>query len=171
MLVNPTSFLVSFATAIGLAAAVDTTSTTKRALWANQANEKVADEPYAVLTKYGSPTPGRMLNIPGASIQVLATGRDEGLTALLAQKIYEALHEAPTAGEVRGRPKCGWVFPGWKIAGGALVADTDTAGDGNGLRGWEVREVLPLQEPGKIGRDERGWFKYVFNMQVVYQPA
>jgi hypothetical protein len=125
-------------------------------VFAHQADESAAHDPYAVFRCYGGPVPSGILRVPAVSVQCQATGKSPSAALRLANSLYEACYDAS------GNPRTHWVIDGKQIDGsGALIADTQN---------WEVRLINLNQPPGQIGRDDRGRTEAVFNFDIFYMP-
>lgn len=155
-------YLLSLTAAVAAIAelALDPPVDGRRDLFAHQAHEPTAREPWSVIRIYGAPVDGSLSPRHQVSVQVASTGSVASVTLRRAWQIYAALHDDA------GLPRCHWVIPGRrKSAAGGVEADPD--GD------WEVRVTRPLQGPGITGRDASGRWTATFNFDQAFfrRPA
>jgi hypothetical protein len=127
-------------------------------LWAMQADESRATDPYTVLRVYGGPEPEGLLRVPAVSVQAMTVATDASAAIDAANGLYEALYDD------QNTPRHEWVIAGKQVdeESGEVVDDEET--------NWEIRLLIPGPAPGTIGRDDRGRTQAVFNFDVRFQP-
>lgn len=139
------------AAAAGLAAPLKATSDGPSDLWAWQAAEGFAGEPYSVLAVYGGP--GSPYPKPTLAVQCKTYGKSNAAAFARAQALFEALHDDDGAGRltpIRMRQ-----IAGYRAA--------DDQADGH----WLLVNVDAVQRPGLAGRDDqRNRVEVAFNFEA-----
>ncbi len=152
MPVNVTNFLHSLAKAIAVACSIPFPGTIdaahKAAIWAGEAIESLATDPFTTLVDYGGSAP-EFNQATEIAVQVATMGTVRDAVRDRAWAVYQALRASD------GRP--------WRSATIAGIVPTTQAADGT----WRVIKADFVQPPGFVGGpDEQGRVMCAFSMDV-----
>lgn len=149
-------FLVSLAAAIAALQAPALVLGTS--MWIDEADDDKGGDLYALLRQYSAPSQASFVGnarVGRCSIQVMVRGHSSLAANDLAWRIHESLL-------VNSAPRSRWTIAGKQLVNGAVVVDAT---------GWLVKQIVFVNGPGSIGRDETNKFASTFSLDVAFERA